>query len=197
MGSGFPIRSFSDLKSAFDVVDFIKKMASLLQSNVQLFQRFLGIIPVEQAKVVYSVDGNSIDLITIKSSLRGVIYPISHASQLDSPAIKSTDDIQSYLKAEETPWGIFTSLPSRWAASVAELLQMVLSAHVVKLPLPHLLQELDVLSDDVTYRRRCLTCLRKLALQYGVLPDCFFLSDVVCNDRHPVSVGGFAVRISF
>lgn len=37
--------------------------------------------------------------------------------------------------------------------------------------------------------------LRKLAMQYGVLPLSFDLRDVVHDGRHPVSGGGFAVRL--
>lgn len=54
------------------------------------------------------------------------MFPISEESKIDSPAIQSTGDVKRYLSAEDTPWIHFTSLPSRWAGIVAELVQMVI-----------------------------------------------------------------------
>jgi hypothetical protein len=98
-----------------DLIGFITAAASLLQNNIRLFQSVLGLIPLDRAKVLYTVEKDSVELLTVTTS----------ALQIDSPAIQSTEDVKKYLNQEEITWSYFTCLPPRWAGSVAELVQTV------------------------------------------------------------------------
>ncbi|KAJ7589976.1 kinase-like domain-containing protein [Mycena floridula] len=172
-----------DFCSSMNLIGLIKATALAFRTDSSLFLAFMdwchdSTPSVRVSCTMVSEDPNSVDMVTIiTAAAGGQVYPISSVARLEEPpSVVNTFDIRICLLASDNPWETFLNLPSRWVSGVAELVQT----------------QFDIISDEVEYRRRCLSCLRKLARQFGVLPPSFLVNDISCHDDRPITGGGYA-----